>query len=161
MGFCSFDPRESIRNTIGYSLDYNNDNIDESVISVADKYGDTVYLPLLLVEETRMGQVYPFPYIEMLLVTSPGRVHNVQGDVREQQAYIDFNVWYTNMDNISGTTFGKKIGDKIIDLIMVHRHSTPSVMWMEVLNDGRELVEEVNNQVVFHRILEIYATNWG
>lgn len=160
MTYYSTDPRESIRNTIGYTLDYNSDNVDESVVSVTDSYGDYVYLPLLLPEETRAGKLYPMPFIEMLLVTSPARVHNVQGDVREQKSYIDFHVWYTNQDNISATTFGKKVGDRIVDLIMTYRHSVPSVYWMEVLNDGREIVEEVNNQVVFHRILEVYTINW-
>ena len=161
MAYYSMDPRKAIKDTIGYTLDYNNDNIDESIVSVNDSYGDAVNIPLLLPEETRSGKVYPMPFIEMLLLTSPGRVHNVQGDVREQKAYIDFHFWYTNMDNISGCTFGKAVADKLIDLIMVHRHSVPSVMWMEVLNDGREIIEEMENQVIFHRIIEVYCTNWG
>lgn len=161
MAYYSIDPRKDIKDTIGYTLDYNNDNVDESVVTVVDDYGDNVYLPLLLPEQTRAGKIYPMPFIEMQLVTSPGQVHNVQGDVREQKAYIDFHIWYTNTDNISACTFGKKVSDKIVDLIMIYRHSVPSLMWMEVINDGREIIEEVNNQVVFHRILEVYCTNWG
>ena len=161
MAYYSIDPRKDIRDTIGYSLDYNHDNKDESVVTVTDDYGDDIYLPLLLPEETRTGEIYPMPFIEMQLVTSPASIHNIQGDVREQKAYIDFHVWYTNTDNISSTTFGKKVGDKIVDLIMTYRCSVPSVYMMEVINDGRELIEEVNNQVVFHRILEVYCINWG
>jgi len=160
MSYFSFDPREDIRNTIGYKLDFNHDNKEESVLTVHDDYNEDIYIPLLLPEETRTGEVYPMPYIEMLLVSSPANVHNCQGDVREQKAYIDFNIWYTNQDNISSTTFGKKIADKIIDEIMLCRCSVPSVYWMEVINDGREIIEpEINNQVVFHRVVEVYCTN--
>lgn len=158
--YFSFDPRITIRNSICSLRDCNNDGVDEYVFTTTNDI-DTVYIPLLLPEETRGQNPYPMPFVEMLLVNSPSKVHNVQGDIREQDAYIDFNIWYTNDDNISCATFGKRIADQIVNQIMTYRHSVTSVSWMEVLNDGREMIEDNGKTVWFHRVVEVYAKNWA
>jgi len=159
--YWSMDPRQNIRETIGTYKDYNLDNVDEYVISVEDDQDETVYIPLLFPGETRSGEPYPMPFIEMVLVTSPAYVHNVQGDVKEQEAYIDMNIWYTNQDTVTSYNFGKTIADKLCDLIMTYRYSTPSVNWMEILNDGREMNEDTGKMVVFHRVVEIHCKYFG
>jgi hypothetical protein len=131
------------------------------VISVLDDYSDTRYIPLLLPGESRSGEPYPMPFIEMVLVSSPARPHHVAGDVREQEGYIDMNIWYTNQDTVNATGFGKTIADKLVDLITINRYSTPSVSWMEVSNDGREMNEDTGKLVVFHRVVEVYCKYWG
>jgi hypothetical protein len=161
MTYWSFDPRVNLRNTIGTTKDYNNDNVDEKVISVLDDQNETVYIPLLLPGESRSGEPYPLPFIEMVLVTSPAKVHNVQGDVREQEGYLDMNIWYTNKDTVTATQFGKVVSDKLVDLVMTYRYSVPSVSWMEPANDGREMNEDTGKQVVFHRVVEVYLKYFG
>lgn len=160
--YYSFDPRWDIRETIGTKIDYNTDDVDEYCLPVLDDYRDTIYVPLFTPGETQAEDPYPMPFIEMLLVSSPARVHNVQGDVREQDAYIDFNIWYTNTDNISSVSWGKKVSDKIVDSIMTYRHSVTSTHWVEVVNDGREIIENpTGKQIVFHRIVEVYVKKYG
>ncbi len=158
----SFDPREAIRETIGTQLDYNQDNVDEYVIQVTDDWGDTVSLPLLLPGETRSNEQYTMPYIEMILIAAPSETHNISGDVKLQRAHIDFNIWYTNTDNITPTSFGKQVADKICQLIDTYRCSVSSAYFVEVTNDGRELIEELEGkQIVFHRIVEVAAINYN
>jgi len=113
--------------------------------------------------EVRTQELYPMPFIEMNLVTQPVRVHNVQGDVREQEAYIDFNFYYTDTDNVDSTTFGKIVCDEIVNKIMTYRHDVSSCSWMEVVNDGREIIETDGSgkQVVFHRVVEVYCMNFN
>lgn len=157
----SFDPRSNIRQKIGTAKDYNHDDVDEYILEMTHNHRD-YEIPILMPDETRSGDAYTMPYIEMVLITSPARVHNVQGDVREMEAYIDFNIWYTNVDYISACSFGKHIADELVNAIMTQRHSVPSVSWMEVLNDGREMLEEADGrQSYFHRIVEVYANNWS
>jgi hypothetical protein len=102
------------------------------------------------------------PFIEMTLISSPVGVHNVQGDVRDQEAYIDFNIYYTNKDNITPTTFGKSVADALVDKIMTYRHSITSTYWMEVVNDGREIIEEYEEgkSIIFHLVVEVYVNNY-
>jgi hypothetical protein len=155
----SFDPRESIRQAIGTQLDYNQDNVDEWVIQVTDDWQDTVSIPLLLPGETRTSDMYTMPYIEMVLVSAPAAAHNINGNRRKEQAYIDFNIWYTNTDNITPTTFGKTIADKLVSLIHTNRHNVG--YFLEVINDGREIIEEFEGkQVIFHRIVEVAVINY-
>ena len=161
MTYYSFDPRDNIRRAIGARSDRNLDNQDEWVIEVLDDDNDTVYIPLLLPEETRSDTPYNMPYVELLLISSPARVHNIQGDVREQEAYIDLNIWYTNTDGISATSFGKRIADELVNQIMTYRHSVVSVDWVEVNDDGRELVEPTGTQVFYHRVVGVYAKKYG
>jgi hypothetical protein len=159
--YYSFDPRDNIRRTIGTAKDYLHIDIDNWVISVLDDQNDTVYIPLLLPGESRSGEPYPLPMIEMVLVSSPAKPHNIDGAVREQEAYIDMNIWYTNKDTVTATMFGKTVADKLVDLVMTYRYSVPSVSWMEVMGDGREMNEDTGKLVVFHRVVEVYLKYFG
>jgi hypothetical protein len=161
MAYWSFDPRKHLRETIGTLLDYNTDGKDERVISVLDDFSTTIYIPLLYPGESRSGEPYPMPFIEMVLVTSPAKAHDVSGNVREQEGYIDMNIWYTNQDTVTATSFGKTVADKLVDLIVTNHYSVPSVSWMEPINDGREMNEDVGKMVVFHRIVEVYLKYFG
>jgi hypothetical protein len=161
MTYYSFDPRTQIRNAIGTKKDYNHDDIDEYCLSITHNNRD-YDIPLLMPDETRSENAYTMPYIEMILISSPVRVHDITGDIREKETYIDFNIWYTNIDYISACSFGRTIADKLVDLVMTYRHSVTSVWWMEVVNDGRELLEEGDGrQSYFHRVVEVYANHWG
>lgn len=160
MAFYSADPRENIRNAIGWSCDINNDNVERSVISLDDKNFDKIYLPLLLPGEIRTGDMEDMPYIEMTLVSSPAKAYDVGGGVRKQQAYIDFNIWYPNLDNITPTVFGRKVADEIIDRIMTYRSSTVSAYFVEVIDDGREIIESDGKTSIFHRVLSIHTINY-
>jgi len=147
---------------MGLQVDYNHDDIDEYVINVLDDNNDTVSVPLLLPGETQGGEQYTMPYIEMILIDAPSNIHNVTGNVREQEAYIDFNIWYTNMDNITPCKFGFDVASEIIDHIMTYKDSLASVHLFEAINDGREIIEYGSGkQPIFHRIVEVYCKKFG
>lgn len=158
--YSSYDPREDIRSVIGTSRWMAGH--DEYVISVTDDMNDTIYLPLVLPGESRGEDAREMPLIEMILVTSLVGVHNVQGTVRDQEAYIDFNIYYANTDNITPTKFGKTVADELVSQIMTDRHSTTVGVWMEVINDGREIIEETikGKSVIYHRVVEVLAKNY-
>lgn len=160
MAFYSADPRENIRNAIGWTCDINNDNVDRSVVSLRDTNMDYIYLPLLLPGEARSGDMENIPYIEMTLVSSPAKAYDVGGGVRKQEAFIDFNIWYPNLDNITPTVFGRHVADEIINRIMTYRSSTASAYFVEVVDDGREIIENDGKTVIFHRVLSIHTINY-
>jgi len=158
----AYDPRWDIRQTIGYKVDYNHDNVDEYCINVLDKNSDSVSIPLLLPGESQGDEPYNMPYVEMVLIDAPANIHNVTGNVREQEAYFDFNIWYTNTDNITPCKFGFDVATQLVDLVMTYRHSIPSVDLFEVVDDGRELIEYgTGKQPVFHRVVEVYCKKFG
>ena len=162
ISYWSFDIRDNIRNKIGTARDVDGDDQDELTISVVDDWNDTIYIPLFVPADVRTGEMPNMPFVEMTMVDTPVRTHNVQGDVKFQEAYIDFNIYYTNTDHISATTFGRVVADEIVSKITDNRHSVPSCYFCEVINDGREIIESYNEgkSVVFHRVVSIYCNNY-
>jgi len=158
--YSAFDPRSAIRSQIGYERYMNDD--DRSTVSVTDDWDDTVYLPLYLPGEVRTGNMPEMPFIEMTLITSPSKPMNIGADIRDQDCYMDFHIYYTNTDHITPTTFGKTIADEIVDKITANRCSVTGVAFMEVINDSREFLEEYENgkSVIFHRIVEVHCKNY-
>ena len=160
MAYSSSDLRETIRSQIGYTK-YINGN-DESTISVDNDVSDTVFVPMYLPGEVRTGDLPPFPFIEMTLVTSPASATNIGGDVRNMDVYLDFNIYYTDSEDITPTTFGKTVSDEIIDKITNNRCSVTGSYFVEIVNDGREIIEQVaGKSVVFHRVLECHVKNYS
>lgn len=160
MAYTSFDPRVIIRETIGFDKYINETDI--STVSVIDDYDDYVYIPMWLPGEARSGDIPEMPFIEMKLVSSPASPMNIGADVREQDCYIDFHLYYVNTSNVTPTEFGKTVADEVVDLITTFRCSTPSVAFMEVINDGIEYEEYANDNttVVFHRVIQIHCKNF-
>jgi len=161
MSYSSFDPRVAIREQIGTERYVNGDDV--YTITVKDKYDDNVYIPLLLPGEIRTGVLNPMPFIEMTLVTVGAEAHNVGGDVRYTTAYIDFNVYYSNTDNINPTLFGKKVADCVVNLVTNNRQSVTGSYFMEVINDGREILETDDDGkiIAFHRVVEVKINNYS
>jgi len=154
----SFDPRVTIREQIGYTKFIQGS--DRSTVSVSDDRDDPRYLPLYLPGECRTGNLVTMPFIEVTLMTSPQKTINIGGNKKLVETYLDFHIFYTDMDNITPTTFGKDIADELCDKIFDNRCSVPNCTWMEVINGGRELpIENDGKQVVFHRVVEAYAFN--
>jgi len=135
---------------------------DTSTVSVTDDWGNTVFIPLYLPGEVRTGDLPPFPFVEMTLVSSPAKPLNITGNVREQDVYFDFNVYYTNTENITPTEFGTTVANEIIDKITTYRSQVSDSYFVEVVNDGREIMEvEEGKAVVFHRIIECHGKNYS
>ena len=154
-----FDVRTHLRDTIGYAWIV--DNVEVSTVSVTNDVGDDIYIPLFLPGDVRTGDLPRMPFIEMTLVNAPSRTENIGGDTKFNEAYFDFNIYYANADDISMTTFGTAVADTLMKLIHTYRTSVTSAYFVEVLNSGREIIENYNNGVVFHRVLECYANNYN
>ena len=160
MAYYSFDPRVDIRNQIGYTRYVHGD--DRSTVSVTDDLDEIIYIPLYLPAEVRTGELPNMPFVEMTLISSPASSISIGGNVREQDCYIDFNIYYTDTENITATEFGKTVANEIVDKITDNRSSVGSTYFVEVINDGRELIEpaEQGKKIVFHRILEVHCKNY-
>lgn len=154
----SADIRDHIRTTIGYSWEV--DGVDCSTVSVKDSYNDWVYVPLFLPGEVRSGVLPEMPFIEMTMVNAPHRTMNVGGDVDYQEVYFDLNIYYASTDNISATTFGRVVADKIVQLLDTYKTSVTSSYFIDVINSGREIIEDYAGSIVFHRVVECYANNY-
>ena len=160
MAYSSTDIRDTIRKKIGTERYINLS--DGYTITVTDDWGDNVYIPLYLPGEVRTGDLPPFPFVEMTLVTSPTTATNIGGDVRDMDVYFDFNIYYVNTEKITPTTFGKTISDEIIDQITTYRSSVSYSYFVEIVNDGREILEvEDGKSVIFHRVLECHVKNYS
>jgi len=164
MTYTAFDPRVDIINAIGYSYDVDDDGVDESCISFSypdgPLKGDTCYVPLFMPSEARTGELPYFPFIELTLVDAPGRVDNVQGDTRFDKAYVDFNIYVANKDEITIKTWVKDLKDELIDRIMTYRHTVSDCTWVEPEDTGREIIETDGKRVVFHYVVSAYANRY-
>jgi len=150
----AFDPRTAIRTAIGYERYVN--GVDRSTVSVSDDRDDTVYIPLLLPHEVHTGDVPEMPYVEMKLMNVPSYTENIGGDVHFTEAYIDFDIVFTDQDHITPSTFGANVTSEILDKVMENRHSITNCIFAEVVNDGREIYERISGYpIVFHRLLEL------
>jgi len=155
----SFDIRKAVIDQIGYSWDVDGDGTNESCVSILDTVNDTIYIPMGLPGKTRTGTMYEMPLIEVTLVDSPSRIVGIEHTIKNE-CYFDFNIYFTNTDNITADTFGKTVADEICDKIYDNYISVSTVYYVEVINSGRELFEQEGKSIVFHRIVECYGMNY-
>lgn len=155
----SFDIRSAVISQIGYSWDVDDDGTNESCVSVTDNVNDTVYIPLYLPGESRTESLPELPLIEVTLVDSPSDISGVDHAIHNE-CYFDFNIYFTNTDNIDAGTFGKTVSDEICQLIYDNYTSVASVYFVKVLNSGRELFEQEGKKTIFHRVVECYGMNY-
>jgi hypothetical protein len=154
----SGDIRTRIRDTIGYAWEVDGDDV--STVSVKDDYDDVVYVPLYLPGDVRTGDLPEMPFIEMTMVNAPHTTLNVGGDVDFVETYFDFNIYYVSQDGISATTFGRTVADKIVQLLDTYKLSVTSSYFIDVLNSGREIIEDYSGSPVFHNVVEVRAINY-
>jgi hypothetical protein len=156
MSYYSGDFRENLRTQIGWH--YN----EQSIVSITNDNNDSVYIPLLLPGEVRSGEMNYMPFIEMTLVDSISKTEGVDGATKKQDCYIDLNLWYTDMNGISMTTFARKVCDHLNNLITNSRCSVASVYHSEVIGD-REIPEPDmgGRSPVMHRVLSVHMRNYN
>ena len=159
MAIDSFDIRQFVIDQIGYSWDVDDDGTNESTISVTDNENDTLYIPMYLPTEARTGSLPELPLIEVNLVTSPSKIAGMQ-HVLYDECYFDFNLTYTNTDNIDIGGFGKKVADELCQLIHDNFISVTTAYYLEVLNSGREYYEGTGKTMIFHRVVECYGNRY-
>lgn len=152
MAYAVFDPREDFRNKVGTSHFLY--DADVSCVSVSNDIEDTIWVPMLFPSEVRgHGEMYPMPFIEMVLVSSTGETHNIGGDRRYDTALIDFNLYFTDVDGLTPYTFEKDVLNKIYNSTVSYRNIVSSCTFIEPIQ-VREITEfNENKQLVYHYVI--------
>lgn len=161
MAFNSHDPRKLIRDTIGTAW-FLPEEGSVTVVTVTDNYNDTVRIPLRMAEEFKAESLDEFPAIEMVLVNTSYEPHDIAAGTRKREAYIDFNLYFTDTDNIDRTKFGKDVMDTLQNLVR-DNHCTfgndTNRMFVNI-EDVRYIEETGAHQVVYHYVCTIYAIHY-
>ena len=84
--------------------------------------------------------------------------HDIKAAVRQHTALIGIDIAFNNMDNIDITSFGKKVADRLVDLSRYYQTATTGVQFMNIVNQGRLIIENRCEEVIFHWVLELEAT---
>jgi hypothetical protein len=156
MTHVAYDPRITLRETIGtnrYDFDLEKEYYSLSVI---DNDNRTVYIPIYLDEEVRSGDMPNLPLISLKMALTRYDPHNVSGTVRIMKSYVDVDIIFVNTDNIDVKDFGKKVRNVIQDKIRTYQQSMTGTFWMN-LESERTITEQDARQVVFHYVLTLYC----
>ena len=154
MSFESFDPRKTIRETIG-TLKYDDEDNIYYYLSVDNNENDSVEIPLYLHEEIRSGELPYLPYIVMRILRVRYIPHNISATTREHQAILGILVQYSDTDDIDRTSFGKKILDELQNQIRTNQASITN-MFMNI-NNVRQVDSNYGHQVVYGWNVELYV----
>ena len=147
------DPGKLIRAKIG--TNHMVDGNVELCISVSTS-GGTVYIPIYLTEEEAI-ECPSYPYIRLDLLSIPAVPHNIGATVRQHTALIGIDIGFNDMEGIDVTSFGKKIADAIINLTRTNQTGTDGIDFYNCNNQGRIIIENRCDDVVFHWVLELEA----
>jgi len=156
MAYEAFDPRKSIRETIGTEWDIQKDGNTAYCFTVEDNTGDTVYIPMYLSEEVKAETLEAFPFIEMEIVDTTYEPHDVGATTRKMIGLINLHVYFTDTDNIDATSFALKIKNKLHDLVRTYQATFPNIYFANVENDAYDR-ETDGTQVVYHYTAILYA----
>ena len=154
--FISFDPRNSIREKIGVSWDVEEDGNIKSCVTIKDNNNDILYIPMLKSEEIKSNSLPAMPYIEMQLRKTYYLEHDIEASTRKMDSYIFVHAYFTDTDNIDRETCGKKIKDRLQNLVRTNQKSFTNITWINI-DDDDYLPETTGNQLVYHYVMTIHA----
>lgn len=161
MTHISYDPRRAIRDVICGLYAIKKGSWDEQYcITVENKHGDDIRVPVYLSEETKSLEQPSFPFIDIKLMLVNYTPHDIGALTRKHEAYFDVGIWFTLTDEVDSATFGKTITDEIQNQIRSTQelcgfHGCP----IDFINVRavRYLEETDGRQVVFHYVVELYC----
>ena len=161
MAFTGFDPRDDLIASFTNDVDYDRDGNTEKCVQPTNDIGDTVNVPVLCVEESRLGDIPYLPLVEVMLVALPSHATNL-GTRRFNDAIIDFNIYVQNDEHITVKDFIQSIANTIVNGITTYnRNSTFSnFLHAEIMGDGRLILEEVGSNIVFHKVISVRAIRY-
>jgi len=154
-GHEAFDPRKIIRSQLA-TMHKIDGNIEKCIRVLADdnKY---IYIPMYVEEEAEL-KCPALPFIRLDLLAIRAIPHDIKAAVRQHTALIGIDIAFNNMDNIDITSFGKKVADRLVDLSRYYQTATTGVQFMNIVNQGRLIIENRCEEVIFHWVLELEAT---
>lgn len=161
MAYTGFDPRDDIIASFTSDKDFDRDGNDEKCVSPTNDLDDQIHVPVLCVEESRLGDLPYLPLIEVTIVTAPSHVTNL-GGTRYNAMLIDFNIYVQNDENITVKSFIQQMVNTIINGITVYnKNNTFSpALHVEVVDEGRIILEKVGSGIVFHRVVTVWANRY-
>jgi len=156
MAFTAFDPRNSIRETIGVDWDVEETGTTVKCIKITDNHNDPLYIPMYFSERIKSNLLPSMPYIEMRIVKTYYLEHDVGATTRKMDSYIDLHVYVTDTDNIDREAVGKKIKDFLQNAIRTNQYDFTNMDWINVDSDDY-LPEQNGNQLVYHYIATVHC----
>lgn len=155
--YTSLDPRKIIRTAIGTTW-YDEEEGDLLTVNVTDNDNETVRIPIRLDEEFKTESIDKLPVLIMKLANVTYDPANVAATVRKEEAYIDIDLIFTDTDNIDTTSFGKKVMDKLQDLVRDYQCTFAADEKMFINIESVRYIPEIKaHQVVFHYVCTIYC----
>lgn len=154
MAHVSYDARKVIRETIGTPHWNSDDQRTDYCILVTKDNGQPSYVPMLLSEKCRSGSLPEMPYIKMHRALTRYVSHNIQGSVRKVTSYIDFKLYFTNIDGIDIVLYKQKILDALQNSVRNNQSTTTGLYWFNI-EDEEDVEEDDGHQVTFVYILTI------
>jgi hypothetical protein len=156
----SYDPRECIRGIIGETHAIKEDSWEEQSCVTIENNGEIQYIPIYLSEEVQSLDAPSMPFIDIKLMLVNYTPHDIGALTRKHEAYLDVGVWFTHVDDVDSTTFGKKIIDKIQDQIRTTQENCGFYdCHIDFINlrSVRYIEETQGRQVIYRYVLEIYC----
>ena len=154
MAHVSYDARKVIRETIGTAHWNMDDQRTDYCIAVTKSNGATSNVPLLLSEECRSGSLPEMPFIKMHRALTTYVPHDIQGAVRKVTSYIDFKLYFNNVDNIDIVLYKQKILDALQNAVRNNQSTTTGLYWYNI-EDEQDVEEDDGHQVTFVYILTV------
>jgi len=147
-----FDPRKAYREYLGTLWN------EEYCITITDKTGDTVYIPVYLSEEVKSEDLPSLPFIEMEL--PPGSTtyepQDVLASTRKMESEILVHIYFGDMDNIDRTEFARKIKSRLHYLTRTNQSNITGITFANIQDDGLD-EESDGRRIIFHYIATLYC----
>lgn len=154
MAHVSYDARKVIRENIGTAHWNADDQRTDYCIDVVMNNGETSNVPLLLSEECRSGSLPEMPFIKMHRALTRYVPHNIEGSVRMVTSYIDFKLYFNNVDDIDIVLYKQKILDALQNAVRNNQSTTTGLYFMNLV-DERDIEEESGGNVTYVYVLTL------
>lgn len=132
MSYEAYDPRDAIRQQVG--TEHYDVKMGESTynIIVSDDRGNDVYIPMLLSEDMDNRALPEMPFIEMFNVQTSYVEHNPSATIREMRARLQYNFYFTRVDEITPSTFIKAVRDKLQDVTRSNQEDVTGTWYFNI-----------------------------
>ncbi|MCK4330780.1 hypothetical protein KAX02_13165 [candidate division WOR-3 bacterium] len=156
MAYESYDPRDDIYPQIGTLRHINSTDGDKYCLGISVEWNDTKYIPMYDSEDVKTESLPEMPFIEVHLADVHYRERDGGAEVREMHAYMDFTIYFTNVDNINPKQFKKKILDEIQNKGRTNQANIPNTYFLSIGGE-QHWKEDDGRQVVFQCVVTVHA----
>jgi len=153
MAYEAYDPRDDIRQAVGTSR-YDPKLRETSYdIVVTDDRGNSVYIPMLISEDMDDDALPEMPYIEMLNVQTSYAEHNPGATIREMRARLQYNFYFTRLDEITPSTLIKEVRDKLQDLTRSNQEDVTGTWYFNIDVERPQVLRGKSGKTVTYLVI--------